>query len=130
MLIYLQLVLWTLRRAALARGDLLLENLALRQQLAMFERHPTIRDGDRAFWSLLAGRWPSWRGAVVVVSPETIVRWHRAGWRRYWRWRSRGRRAGRPRIVKPLKLQSGIPEQRCRERVAASRIPTPRQPSS
>ena len=98
MLIYLRLVLWTLRRAARARGDLLLENLALRQQLAMFERHPTIRDGDRAFWSLLAGRWPSWRGAVVVVSPETIVRWHRAGWRRYWRWRSRGRRAGRPRI--------------------------------
>ena len=98
MLIYLQLVLWTLRRAALARGDLLLENLALRQQLAMYERHPTIRDGDRAFWSLLAGRWPNWRRAVVVVSPETVVRWHRAGWRRYWRWKSRGRRAGRPRI--------------------------------
>ena len=98
MLIYVQLVLRTLRRAARGRGDLLLENLALRQQLAMFERHPTIRDGDRAFWSLLAGRWPSWRGAVVVVSPETVVRWHRAGWRRHWRWKSRSERAGRPRI--------------------------------
>lgn len=98
MLIYVQLVLRTLRGAARGRGDLLLEHLALRQQLAMYERRPTIRDGDRVFWSLLAGRWPSWREAVVVVSPETVLRWHRAGWRRYWRWRSRSERAGRPRI--------------------------------
>ena len=98
MLIYVQLVLWTLRRAARARGDLLLENLALRQQLAMFERRPTIRDRDRAFWSLLAGRWASWHHAVLFVSPETVVRWHRAGWRRYWRWKSRGGQTGRPRI--------------------------------
>ena len=99
MLIYMRLVLWTLRRAACARGDLLLENLALRQQLAMCERRPAIRDGDRAFWSILVGRWPSWRGAVVVVSPDTVVRWHRAGWRRYWRWKSGGGQSGRPRIA-------------------------------
>ena len=65
MIVYVRLVLETLRRAGRTRGDLLLENLALRQQLAMYKRHPTIRDGDRAFWRVLAGRWPSWRGAVV-----------------------------------------------------------------
>jgi hypothetical protein len=98
MLTYLRLALATLRRVARARGDLLLENLALRQQLAMCERRPAIRDGDRAFWSLLAGRWAGWHQAVLVVRPETVVGWHRTGWRRYWRWKSRNGRTGRPRI--------------------------------
>ena len=98
MLTYFRLALATLRRVTHTRGDLLLENLALRQQLAMYERQPTIRDGDRAFWSLLAGRWAGWRHAVLVVRPETIVAWHRRGWRSYWRWKSKARQRGRPRI--------------------------------
>ncbi len=98
MLTYFRLALATLRRVTRTRGDLLLENLALRQQLAMYERQPTIRDGDRAFWRLLAGRWAGWRHAVVVVRPETIVAWHRRGWRSYWRWKSKARHRGRPRI--------------------------------
>lgn len=81
------------------RRDLVLENAALRQQLAMYERRrPQIRDADRWFLAALIHLWPGWRNAVVVVRPETVVRWHRAGWRRYWSWKSRSRRSGRPRI--------------------------------
>ena len=81
------------------RRDLVLENAALRQQLAMYERRqPHIRDADRWFLAASARLWPGWRDAVVVVRPETVVRWLRAGWRRYWSWKSRSRRSGRPRI--------------------------------
>lgn len=90
-------------RAALSRGwlrgrsDLVLEIAALRQQLAMYERRrPEVRDSDRLFWLVLIRIWPGWREAVIAVRPETVVRWHRAGWRRYWRWKSRTDRGGRP----------------------------------
>jgi hypothetical protein len=62
------------------RGDLVLENLALRQQLAVFERHdPRLRltHPDRLFWIALSGVWSRWREALVVVKPETVVGWHR-----------------------------------------------------
>lgn len=81
------------------RSDLALENAALKQQLAMYERRrPRIRDSERLFWVLLVRLFPRWRDALVVVQPETVVRWHRAGWRRYWTWKSRPRHGGRPRI--------------------------------
>lgn len=81
------------------RRDLAFENVALRQQLAMLERRqPQIRDTDRWFLAALIQLWPGWRDAVVVVRPETVVHWHRAGWRRYWSWKSRTRGRGRPRI--------------------------------
>ena len=84
---------------ARGRRGLVLENAAVRQQLAMHERRrPEIRDSDRLFWLLLVRFWPGWRSALVAVQPETVVRWHRAGWRRYWTWRSRARHRGRPRI--------------------------------
>ena len=73
----------------------------MRQQLAVYQRQthrPPLRQRDRLFWSLLVRRWAGWRGALVFVQPETIICWHRAGWRRDWTWRSRGRRPGRPRI--------------------------------
>ena len=63
------------------RGELVLENAALRQQLAMYERRrPGVRDSDRLFWLLLVRFWPGWRGVLVAVRPETAVRWHQAGW--------------------------------------------------
>lgn len=77
------------------------ENLALRQQLAMYNRSepkPKVQDRDRRFWILLARLWSGWRSALLVVSPATVVRWHRQGFRYYWRWKSRGQ-AGRPRIA-------------------------------
>ena len=57
-----------------------LENLALRQQLAVFNRtvrRPQLRHRDRLFWMLLANAWRDWRTALIVVEPDTVVRWHR-----------------------------------------------------
>jgi transposase InsO family protein len=76
-----------------------LENLALRQQLAVFKRtvkRPPLHRRDRLFWMLLAAVWRRWRTALFVVHPDTVVRWHRQ-WLR-WRWtrRSRQTRPGRP----------------------------------
>ncbi len=88
-------VLWFLVRGPLAkRATLAIENLALRQQLAALRRsvdRPRLRRRDRLFWTLLAGCWSGWRRALVIVSPATVVRWHRRGFRLYWRRKSRGR---------------------------------------
>jgi len=62
--------------------------LALRQQLAVLaHRHPRPRLSplDRAFWVALSRLWPRWKSALIVVRPETVIRWHREGFRRYWR---------------------------------------------
>ncbi len=83
------------------RAELAAENLALRQQLAVLERQskrPRLRKRDRIFWTWLARLWSSWRSVLIIVQPETVVRWHRQGFRLYWRWRSRSRKPGRPRI--------------------------------
>ena len=82
-----------------SRESLLLENLALRQQVAVLRsKHPQprLRAADRLFWVLLRRFWPGWKQALVIVEPETVVRWHRAGFKCYWAWLSRRRkRAGR-----------------------------------
>ena len=86
------------------RVHLVLENLALRQQLTVFKRkhpRPRISSGDRLFWMLLRRCWSRWADAVIIVKPETIVRWHRAGFRAYWRWKSRN--PGRPRIDREVR---------------------------
>ncbi len=54
--------------------------------------------GGRLFWVALRRFWPKWRQVLVVVRPETVVRWHRLGFRAFWRWRSRPRRPGRPKV--------------------------------
>jgi len=91
-----------LLRASLAnRASLAMENLALRQQLAILEgsvKRPRLRQRDRIFWVWLRRLWNGWRSCLVVVQPETVVKWHRQGFRLYWRWKSRRRKPGRPRI--------------------------------
>jgi hypothetical protein len=72
--------------------DLLLENLALRQQLSVLNRkHPLPRFAapDKLFWMILRRLWQGWRKALILVQPETVVRWHRVGFNRYWAWLSR-----------------------------------------
>ena len=89
-----------IQRAFRSRTDLLLEVTALRQQLEVHQRQtprPRLRRNDRIFWIWLCRHWPNWRSALVIVKPETVLRWHREGYRRYWRYRSKGR-VGRPRI--------------------------------
>jgi len=67
------------------------ENLCLRQQLVVLKRRqprPQIHDADRRFW-VLACRWLSeWSDNLIIVKPNTVIRWHRMGWKAYWRWRS------------------------------------------
>lgn len=81
---YRRLLVTSMCRAFRARRDLMLENLALRQQPAVYvrqSRRPQLHDADRRFWSLLARPWSGWRSALVIVGPDTVVRWHRAAWR-------------------------------------------------
>ena len=81
------------------RTDLVLENLALRQQLAVFKHgRPRLRltHPDRFFWITLSRFWCRWREVLVLVKPETVVAWHRWTFRRFWTWRSRHRQPGRP----------------------------------
>ena len=95
------LLLAAARAACLQRSDLVTENLLLRHQLAVRTR-PTgrrrVRFGrlDKLLWVLARRLRRDWRRHLVVVTPDTVVRWHRAGWRLYWRWRSRT--GGRPRL--------------------------------
>ena len=105
MRIYFGLAASAVRGAFRSRSDLVLENLALRHQLAVYTRQtrrPQLRASDRRLWSLLARGWSGWRSALVIVEPDTVVRWHRTAWRRYWTWKSR-RRPGRARISVELR---------------------------
>ena len=75
-----------------SRRDLIVENLALRQQLAALRQRqsrPHLAASDRIFWVLLRRLWPGWKQALVIVQPETVIRWHRTGFRLYWKWLSR-----------------------------------------
>ena len=94
----LSLFLGFVGRFGRSRRDLLLENLALRHQLVMCERHPRVTNADRVLWAHVLGRWSGWRGSLLVLHPDTVVRWQRSGWRRYWARKSRARRPGRRRI--------------------------------
>lgn len=74
--------------------------LALRQQLATLSQKkpkPKITPLDRVFWVALFRFWPRWKQVLIVVKPDTVVRWHRKGFRLYWRWISK-RGPGRPPI--------------------------------
>jgi hypothetical protein len=76
--------LGALRAALRTRSDLALENLALRQQLALLHRRskrPQFGRVDRAFWVWLSKRWAGWREALHLVRPESVIRWHRQGFR-------------------------------------------------
>jgi len=89
-----------------SRRHLVIENLALRQQLATLagRRHPDIQPADRVFWVLLHRYWSRLAEAHAVVEPDTVVRWHRAGFRIYWNWLSRrGKRSGRPRLPREVR---------------------------
>ena len=78
--------------AVSGRRALVLENLALRHQIDVLQRQvkrPKLRDRDRLLWIALRRIWPGWRSSLYVVQPATVVKWHRAGFRRYWRLKSR-----------------------------------------
>jgi len=81
--------------------DLALENLALRQQLAILKqskKRPQIPNRDRLFWILLSRFWNGWRETLTIVKPHTVVQWHRKGFKLFWRLKSRRKGPGRPPI--------------------------------
>jgi len=101
MWLYWRLFLVGLGMLGRRRRDLILENLILRQQLAVWERsgrRPRLQTRDRRFWSVTARNWIGWRAHLQLVQPATVIGWHRFVWRRYWRWKSRSGQPGRPRI--------------------------------
>jgi hypothetical protein len=70
-----------------SRRRLLLENLALRQQLAVLKRRqarPKLSPLDKLFWVLACRFWTDWKRSLLVVTPETVVRWHRTGFQLLW----------------------------------------------
>jgi putative transposase len=90
-----------LRSLLVPRLVLVTENLALRQQLLVLRRptnRPRLRNRDRLFWMALSQLWQNWRAILVIVKPETVIKWHRQGFKCYWRWKSRAGRVGRPKI--------------------------------
>jgi hypothetical protein len=75
-------------------------NLALRHQIAVLQRQskkPPLKNSDRLLWVGLRRIWPGWKSALYLVQPATVVKWHRAGFRAYWRRKSRPK-GGRPRV--------------------------------
>ncbi len=105
---WLMFRLWLelLPRIFRARRDLLIENLALRQQLGVLKRkhpRPKLTGIDKIFWLLSRRFWPSWKQSLILVSPETVVRWHGAGFRWYWSLLTKIREnRGRKRISKEI----------------------------
>lgn len=92
---------WVFSFRLKSRERLEAENLALRHQLNVLcrraPRRLRLRIFDRILFVWLYRLWPGVLGSIVIVKPGTVVRWHRRGFRAYWRWKSRGT-PGRPRI--------------------------------
>ncbi len=88
--------------ATRSRSALLLENALLRHQLAVLSRsvkRPQLTAADRGLLVLLTSRLRAWPGALIIVRPETVLRWHRAGFRLFWRRQSRLRSAPKPKVA-------------------------------
>lgn len=112
----LTLLIRLLRAASKSRDELIIENLALRQQVTALklERHrPKLHDADRAFWVALRKSWSNWTSRLVVVRPETVVDWQRRRFRHHWtRISQRPTRLGRPPVEAEIR---GLIRQMVRE---------------
>ena len=90
-----------LRAVLKEQRDVALENLALRQQLAVLKRSQTrlkIKQQDRLFWICLSRTWSGWRATLIIVKPATVIGWHRRGFKLYWTKLSQRRVGGRPAV--------------------------------
>src|SRR5262245_26802987 len=81
------------------------EIIALRHQLTVLQRsqksrRPVVTRIDRCLWVWLSRVWSAWRSALIIVKPETVINWHRQGFRWYWTWKVRHGRSGRPQVPK------------------------------
>src|SRR5579859_926357 len=99
-----RLGLGVIKRLFSSRKCLFFENLALRQQLAVLKRknkRPRLNTLDRLFWIAIQRLWVNWKDCSLIVTPATVIGWHRAGFRLYWKLLSKGAATpGRKRIDK------------------------------
>src|SRR5215472_2900725 len=116
MLISLKTLLATLASIFRSCAALQLENLALRHQIGILQRsarkRPKLTSADRLLWIALSRIWRDWRSALTIVKPETVVAWHRAGFRLFWTWKVRRGQPGRPVISREVR---GLIRRMCRE---------------
>ena len=109
----LRLVLSTLHWLTVAslttfksRAALQVENLALRHQLAVLRRsvkRPKLTSADRILWAWLCEAWRDWQSSLLIVKPETVIGWHRMGFRLFWKWKVRRGQPGRPPVSKEIR---------------------------
>jgi putative transposase len=95
----LKAVVLFLRAILVTKACMAFEKLAMRQQLAVQSqsvKRPKLHVRDRFFWLCLSQLWPNWRDALIIVQPETVIKWHPMRFRLYWRWKSNADKAGRP----------------------------------
>ena len=95
MLAFIKICLFGVSQRLNIVANLTAENLALRQQLNVLKRNqkrPKLKERARIFWVILSRVWPGWRSAVMIVQPDTVVRWHKRAFKLYWR---RNVKAGR-----------------------------------
>ncbi len=114
------------------RADLVAENIALRHQLSCLihrRPRPKLRPVDRVVWVLLSRFWNCWTKTLVMVKPATVLAWHRQAFKLFWRWKSRKRGPGRPRIpevvckliVEMAEMNAGLGRPSNSRRVAQAR---------
>ena len=116
MLTALMTLLGTLSSIFRSRAALELENLALRHQIGVLRRAAAKRlkltSADRLLWICLSRLWRGWRSALTIVKPETVIAWHRAGFRLFWTWKVRCGLPGRPIISHEIRA---LIRKMCRE---------------
>src|SRR5260370_29305499 len=102
----LHMLLTAASAAFKSRATLHLENLALRHQLTVLRRsvkRPKLTSADRLLWAWLCEVWIDWRSSLVIVKPETVIGWHRKGFRLFWTWKVRHGQPGRPAVSKEIR---------------------------
>ena len=100
------LILRTLISALRSHHTLALENLALRHQLEVLQRNtkrPRLTNQDRMLWVILSRLWKDWRQSLSIVQPKTVIRWHKRGFRLYWRCKSRPLWPGRNQVPREIR---------------------------
>jgi transposase InsO family protein len=89
------------------RAALRIENIALRHQIGVLQRSAKkrvlVNSSDRLLWVWLSRVWPDWRSALVIVKPETVIAWHRNGFRLFWTWKVHHGKPGRPAVPKEVR---------------------------
>ena len=107
MLNFLVILLATLSSILRSRAVLALENLALRHQIGVLQRsarkRPKLILLDRLLWAWLSRVWSGWRSALAIVQPETVIAWHRRGFRLFWTWKIRQGQPGRPTLPREVR---------------------------